>query len=213
MPTVETRWRCARSRLSPHRPPSASAVLGAASRTAPRVVAAWRLVAAAALLAAALVGALVAVGAWNARPTLVETVPVPSPSAASTPEPTLDASLPSPAPSSLAVAAQVGATCDGSLATIATPTVQAQADGVHLLVENTSGQPLDFGIEDGTGLALEGDSVPGASGTYTYDLATGHVSVRLQCIDRPVHRGRPGRALRLAPTVLRDAGVGHDQQH
>lgn len=150
-----------------------AAVLGAATRSAPRVVAPWRLVAAAALLAAALVGALVAVGAWNARPTLVQTVPAPSPRGVSTPVPTLDAALPSPAPSSPVVAAQVGATCDGSLAAIAAPTVQAQVDGVHLLVENTSGQPLDFGIEDGTGLALQGNSVPGASGAYTYDLAPG----------------------------------------
>ena len=149
------------------------AVLGASARTAPRIIAPWRLVAAAALLAAALVGALVAVGAWNARPTLVQTVPVPSPSAVPTPAPTLDASLPSPAPSSLEVATQVGATCDGSLAAVSTPTVQAQPDGIHLLVENTSGQLLDFGIEDETGLTLEGDSVPGTSGAYTYDLAPG----------------------------------------
>ena len=138
------------------------AVLDAAAHSAPRLVATWRVVAAAALLAAALVGAIIAVGAWNARPTLLMTVPVPSPSAGST-----------PAATSLAVAAEVGATCDGSLAAIATPTVQAQADGVHLQVENTSGLPLDFGIEDGTGLALEGDSVPGANGAFTYDLPPG----------------------------------------
>ena len=198
-----------------------AAVLGAATRSAPRVVAPWRLVAAAALLAAALVGALVAVGAWNARPTLVQTVPAPSPRGVSTPVPTLDAALPSPAPSSPVVAAQVGATCDGSLAAIAAPTVQAQVDGVHLLVENTSGQPLDFGIEDGTGLALQGDSCRARAAptrTIWHPARTGSPAIRRSCrsrssilvrtTSRPNCRVRRRGRARPAPLTSRPALAG-----
>ena len=77
------------------------------------------------------------------------------------------AAAPSPA-SSGEVPAALKATCDGTGAEISNPIVKSQPDGVHIDIANTSGQSLDFSLDDANGLAIQGDSVPGASGSFTY---------------------------------------------
>jgi len=68
-----------------------SAVVAAAALPATRAIEPWKLLVAAALLLATFLGAALAIGAWDSRPTLVVTVPVPSrssnPSAALAPSP------------------------------------------------------------------------------------------------------------------------------
>jgi hypothetical protein len=150
-----------------------SVVLADAARPNARSHASWRLVAAAALLLAALVGAVMAIGAWDPRPTLVITIPV-APSPGSTGGPTAAASAPPPTPSPSVAPPTLAAACDGTRPSMPTPMVRAQADGVHVTIANTSAQPLDFSIADATGLAIQGDSIAGPIGEYTYLLEPGN---------------------------------------
>jgi hypothetical protein len=144
------------------------AVIAATARPVQRTIQPWKLLVAAALLLGALVGVAAAIGAWNSRPTLLVTVPVATPSAGpeTGPTPTTGSS-----PIVPLVALEVG--CGGTGIQIPTPVVRASADGVHIHVVNTSGAPLDFGIENASGLAIAGDEVPGASGAYVYTIGTG----------------------------------------
>ena len=135
-----------------------AAVLQAAARPAPRSIEPWKLLVAAALLLTALLGAAAAIGAWNSRPALIAVVPSVAPSQIPSTATTPDVLL---------------AACDGSRPDVSSPVVGAQPDGVHISVTNTSGKPLDFSIDDGTGLAIQGDSVPGANGSYVYTFEPG----------------------------------------
>lgn len=77
------------------------------------------------------------------------------------------------------IPAALQVTCDGTRSEIPTLLVKTQPDGIHLDVANTSGQPLDFSIDDANGLAIQGDSVPGLSGSFIYPFGPG--SYRLTC--------------------------------
>lgn len=146
-----------------------AAILRAAARPRARTVEPWQLLLAAALLLTALLGTAAVIGALNSRPALVVVVPIVSPSA----EPATAEASPVEVPAALQVA------CDGTHPAILTPLVKAQPDGIHIDVTNTSGQRLDFSIDDANGLAIQGDSLSGASGSYTYSFGPG--SYRFTC--------------------------------
>ena len=63
--------------------------------------------------------------------------------------------------------------CNGTTTDIATPVVRASVDGVHLRFRNTSGHSLEFGIDDETGLAVLGDSIPAEGAVFVYTLGIG----------------------------------------
>jgi hypothetical protein len=67
--------------------------------------------------------------------------------------------------------------CDGAGTDIPTPFVKTQPDGVHIRFANTSGQPLDFGLDDATGLAMLGDGIPVEGATFIYTIGTGRYQI------------------------------------
>ena len=69
--------------------------------------------------------------------------------------------------------AELLVTCDGTATRIPLPRVRARADGIHVRFANTSGQALPFDVDDATGLAMFGDSVPVGGGAFVYTIGTG----------------------------------------
>ena len=161
-------------------------VIGGASWRQLVVRLAVAILVAVALLSLALGGAGLFVGGRTIAPApsrtpgatgLSTTAPstAPQPSAEPTPVAALATAAASPAeaPSELEVA------CDGTRTDIATPLVRTQPDGVHIHFANTSGRTLEFGIDNSSGLALLGSSVPVEGGSYDYTFGPG--SYHLAC--------------------------------
>jgi len=161
--------------LPPIAPPAR--VRGAIGRAHP--VHRFVLLAAAALLLTASAGIALVVGSALRDARNPDVSPAPSTPARSSAEPTAAASISTVAASPVEAPSKLEVACDGTRTDIPTPLVRAQADGIHIHFANTSGHELAFGIEDATGLALLGDSIPVVGGTFVYTFGTG--SYRLTC--------------------------------
>jgi len=161
--------------LPPIAPPAR--VRGAIGRAHP--VHRFVLLAAAALLLTASAGVALVVGSALRDARNPDVSPAPSTPARSSAEPTAAASISTVAASPVEAPSKLEVACDGTRADIPTPLVRAQADGIHIHFANTSGHELAFGIEDATGLALLGDSIPVVGGTFVYTFGTG--SYQLTC--------------------------------
>jgi len=64
-------------------------------------------------------------------------------------------------------------TCDGTATRIPLPRVRARPDGIHVRFANVSGQMQPFDVDDATGLAMFGDSVPIGGGVSVFTIGTG----------------------------------------
>ncbi|HEX5824373.1 MAG TPA: hypothetical protein VFY18_07955 [Candidatus Limnocylindrales bacterium] len=80
-----------------------------------------------------------------------------------------------------AIPVELLVTCDGTRIDMPVPFVRTQPDGIHVRFANGSGQPVDFGMDLASGLAMLGDSVPAAGGTFTFTFGPG--AYRLRCAD------------------------------
>jgi hypothetical protein len=161
--------------LPPIAPPAR--VRGAIGRAHP--VHRFVLLAAAALLFTASAGIALVVGSALRDARIPDVSPAPSTPARSSAEPTAAASIATVTASPVEAPSKLEVACDGTRADIPTPLVRAQADGIHIHFANTSGHELAFGIEDATGLALLGDSIPVVGGTFVYTFGPG--SYQLTC--------------------------------
>lgn len=143
------------------------------------------------------------VGAWISAVILGSCViacasiegPITPPASEAPSPPSLPSAEPSPADGSPGASpddapAELRVTCDGTVTQIPIPRVRARVDGIHVRFANPGGQVLPFGVDDATGLAMFGDSVPVGGGTFVftigtgvYDLGCGGTSVAFAVVD------------------------------
>ena len=111
----------------------------------------------------------------------VTSTDTPAPSIAATPgaaTPTAVPPTPSAVPATPVAVSPANApvvlavSCDGVRTSIASPVIRAQADGVHIRFENTSGSAQPFTIED-----IGGSDVPIGGGSFTYLFGPGRYQV------------------------------------
>ena len=122
-------------------------------------------------IATAILGCCVIACSSIDRPVSPPTTRAPSP-------PSVPSTEPSPADASQGASpddapAELRVTCDGTATHIAVPRVRTRVDGIHVRFANASGQMLPFGVDDATGLAMFGDSVPVEGGAFVYAIGTG----------------------------------------